>query len=509
MQARYSLLVGTVWLLAALGILGALTSFEASTLSAAMAACVATAGGLTLFLMAHLRRRVLAIHGEREALREREAYIHSHDEATGALTRASFLMACDACFREAGTGEIHALLLIDLDYLKQINDAFGHEVGDAALRRLTSVAEAVAPDALFGRLGGDEFALLLKGTVQDAVDVARRFLLDLSQMVNCAGRSISLSASVGVAMAEGQGLSVDETMRHADLALYESKRGGRAQATVFDIEMLRDQNQDRFYERELRAAILMNELELAYQPIVGTENELRACEALLRWRHPVRGLIAPSEFIPVAERSLLIDMLGEWVLRRACLDFADEPQSKVGVNFSANQFKRDDVVMMVERVLRETGMPATRLAIEITESVAMNASKAVLDRLHRLRAMGIHISLDDFGAGHCGFSYLRNFPVDSIKIDRSFVGKLEESEVDRTILLALTQVSRALGLKIIAEGIETEDQRLIAGVAGCDLFQGYHIARPQPLAQIKRDWLRHRLEKRPIAEPVEGEAVAA
>lgn len=504
MQRRYVLLVGTVWLLGILGVASAALRLSGSLAALALAGAVVCAWGATLLLMAHLRRRVIAIHREREALREREAYGHSHDDATGALTRASFLAACDERFRKTEAGESHALLLIDLDYLKQINDAFGHEIGDAALRRLSSVAEAVAPDAFFGRLGGDEFALLQHGSPERAVAVASRFLADLAQTVNCAGRSISLSASIGIACASGPRIAIDEMMRHADLALYESKRGGRAQATLFDIEMLRDQNRDRFIERELRAAILMDELELAYQPIVGVENELRACEALIRWRHPVRGVIAPSDFVPVAEHSLLIDMLGEWVLRRACRDFAEEPQIKVGVNFSASQFKRDDVVSMVERVLRETGMPATRLVIEITESVAMNASEAVLERLRRLRAMGIRVALDDFGAGHCGFSYLRNFPVDSIKIDRSFVGKLAESEVDRTILLALTQVSHALGLRIVAEGIETEDQRLIAGVAGCNFFQGYHIARPQPFAQLRRDWLRDRAEAAP-----ESEAVAA
>ncbi|MEX6507372.1 putative bifunctional diguanylate cyclase/phosphodiesterase [Jiella sp. M17.18] len=442
---------------------------------------VAVAIFLALVLLLRLRERVRAKLDEWELLRKREALLLRRDELTGALNRSAFIADCAMRLRRADFR--HALLLhIDLDYLKQINDGQGHDAGDAALRQLGLVVRRCCPGALFGRLGGDEFALLLEADpLPDSAVVTAQLFGDLAQPVWHKGRQLKLSASIGVVkVAAGDG-DVDEAMKRADLALYESKRNGRAQATVFRREMMVDYKHLRFMERELRAAILLNELELDYQPIFERDAAIRGWEALVRWRHPVRGRIPPNDFIPIAEQSLLIDMLGEWVLRRACLDFRDIPERLVGVNFSASQFKRDDVVAMVQRVLGETGMPASRLVIEVTESVALNLHEDIIRRLQALRAMGVRISLDDFGAGFCGFAYLRSFPIDSIKIDRAFVAKLGTTEADDVMLTALSSVARAMGVSVLAEGIETEEQLVLAKAAGCDFFQGYHLGRPQPV----------------------------
>jgi len=441
---------------------------------------------IALFWAGRLHRLVVKLFRHMETSEIEQARAHERDVATGALTRRVFIASCERCLKSLAPATGYALILVDMDHLKQINDAYGHDMGDAALRHLTTVAEQVVPSAILGRVGGDEFALLTEcGKPEAARQLAGRFLTELDRTVYHAGRPLNLSASIGIAFAPDDSSFFGELMHFADLALYESKRNGRAQATLFETEMLRDQKQNRFIERELRAAILLNELELAYQPIVDGDGALYACEALVRWRHPARGIIAPMDFIPIAEQSLLIDLLGEWVFRRACLDGLAADPLFVGVNFSASQLKRDDVVSMVERVLFETGMPARRVVIEITESVAMNANENVLRRLRALRALGLRISLDDFGTGYSGFSYLRSFPIDSIKIDRSFVTKLGASEADDVLITALASVANAMGLSIVAEGIETEEQMLLARMAGCKLLQGYHIARPQPWSAIE------------------------
>jgi diguanylate cyclase (GGDEF)-like protein len=447
---------------------------------------IAAAGLLAAFalgLLRHMRRQLLGRLGaemERARIAARDT---QGDEVTGALTRRAFFRAAEAALEPGRRG---ALLVFDMDHFKQINDAHGHEMGDAALRHLAAAVEQIAPDAVFGRLGGDEFALLVLGeAAADPARLARCLLAELARPMHFAGRQLRLSASIGIAAAEG---TLDEMIGRADLALYEAKRSGRSRATLFDAEMLRERRHQRFVERELRAAILLNELELAYQPIVGTDGRLRACEALVRWRHPARGLIPPSDFIPVAERSLLIDALGAWVLKRACADAAGVEDMRIGVNFSASQFRRDDVVAMVAQMLAETGLAPDRLVIEVTESVAMDALPDVRARVETLRGMGVRISLDDFGAGHCGFSNLRSFPFNSVKIDRSFVQRLGASPADDVVVAALGRVADALGMAVVAEGIETPEQLALTRAAGCTLFQGYHIARPQPWAAIRRDW---------------------
>ncbi|MEF2552645.1 bifunctional diguanylate cyclase/phosphodiesterase [Aurantimonas sp. A2-1-M11] len=478
------------WLLAILG-LAALGLFEADgedPLMTRILAAMAVVAVIALASACWQHRLEIELFRQKAVTDRQNAQIHERDAATGALTRRVFISRCGERLKSVPGSGGHALLLIDLDHLKQINDAYGHDMGDAALRHLASVAGRLFPGSIIGRVGGDEFALLTQcASPIGATRLAGRFLSELDRTVYHSGRPMNLSASIGIACACACGDTAlfDDLMQYADLALYQSKRNGRAQATLFESEMLRDQKHIRYIERELRAAILLNELELAYQPIVRVDGTLHGLEALVRWRHPLRGVIPPVDFVPIAEQSMLIDLLGEWVFRRACRDGMGAGSLSIGVNFSASQLKRDDVVAMVDRVLAETGMPASRIVIEITESVAMNANEHVIRRLTALRALGVRISLDDFGTGFCGFSYLRTFPIDSLKIDRSFVARLGDSEAENVLITALASVANAMGLSLVAEGIETAEQMVLATTAGCRLLQGYHIARPQPWSDIE------------------------
>lgn len=442
--------------------------------------------GVVVFVgLFELRRTFVSIVAEKDRVYHDQARTYRHDSVTGALSRAAFIELCDRDLRtrKAGCGYF---LHIDLDYLKRINDSLGHAKGDAALRHAAEIAKGLAPTAAFGRLGGDEFALLVMNRPHgEAMAFAERYLSQLAMTFWHESQPMSLSASVGLARIEPEIAGFDELVHRADLALYESKRNGRGQATMFEDEMLRDLRHTRMVERELRAAILLGELELAYQPLTVADGSVVGCEALVRWRHSLRGVIPPSEFIPVAERSILIDALGEFVLRRACRDMQAFPELVVGVNFSANQFKRDGVVSMVEAILAETGTAPWRLAIEITESMAMSDDEEVRRRLSALRRLGVKIALDDFGAGFTGFAYLQSFPVDTIKIDRSFVTKLGTNSASNVLVTALVNVAHAAGIRVVAEGVETEEQHRLARAAGADLFQGFHLARPMGLAALR------------------------
>jgi diguanylate cyclase (GGDEF)-like protein len=443
--------------------------------------------GLALFGLMRLHRQVLRLFSDVARLgRERTAAM-TEDEITGALTRRAFLSVCGEEIRRIGPHRPHAFLAFDMDYLKALNDGLGHTTGDFALRHLVKVIRRSFPGAIVGRLGGDEFGVFTAvGGAEEAEAATRRCLENLRQTEFFDGRPMSLSASVGIAITPTHSPFFTELMEYADLALYESKRAGRRQARLFDESLLRGQKQQRFIERELRAAILLDELHLVYQPIVDGAGALRGCEALVRWRHPVRGDIAPSDFIPVAERSLLIDLLGKWMIHQALMDargFGDLP---VWLNLSPNQLKRDDVVEMIAAALAETGIAADRVVLEFTESVAMNATPDMVRRLVALRDLGLRIALDDFGRGFCGFGYLRSHPVQAVKLDRSYIGSLGRSHADDVLVAALASVGAAMNLDIVADGIENEDQYVLARSSGCGLFQGSKVAGPMPSAELVR-----------------------
>ena len=440
-----------------------------------------------LALMALMYMRSSVVHRLRSAAAAEAEKHHflTKDAMTGAMTRRYFLEALRDSLGTMRDRREATLLLIDLDHFKQLNDTFGHQFGDLTLAHLVRTAERIFAGGMIGRLGGDEFGVIVAHGDLTAINKDVRRLLDAMRAGKPhEGKIIPLSISVGVALAPSHASNPTELMLLADLALYESKAAGRGRVTVFDEEMLSDKRYRRLVERELRAAIYLGELELHYQPIVNPDSSPYALEGLIRWRHPVRGLISPAEFIPIAERSTLIDMLGEWVFKRACADIGHFQGRRISNNVSGEQLKRDEIVTMCDRVLKETGCSATQFVIEITETVATAATPEILRRVEALRGLGFHIALDDFGTGHCGFNYLKTLPIDSIKIDRSYIRSLAYDQVAQIFVSALAQIARIQDVTIVAEGVETQEEFALAKAAGCNRFQGYFFGRPVPRDKI-------------------------
>lgn len=453
-----------------------------SPVTALIVSIVATS--LALATLMYMRSTV--VHSLKSAVAAEAEKIRflTTDTLTGSMTRRYFLQALQDRLRSKADT---ALILLDLDHFKQLNDSFGHQFGDFALTQLVATATQRFGEGSVGRLGGDEFGIIVPHA--DETDI-NRHLQHLLKAVQGGkpyeGKIIPLSFSAGVALAPAHASNPTELMLLADLALYESKAKGRGRATLFDEEMQSDQRYRRLVERELRAAVYLNELELHYQPIVDADGSTFALEGLIRWRHPVRGIVSPAEFIPIAERSTLIDMVGEWVFKRACADLDHFPGKRLSINVSGEQLKRDAVVTMFERILRESGRSASQFVIEITETVATAASPEILSRLETLRGLGFRIALDDFGTGHCGFNYLKTFPIDSIKIDRSYINSLASDRVAQVFVSALAQIARVQNVTIVAEGVETAEEFTLARAAGCSRFQGYYISRPAPHQQLRR-----------------------
>ena len=472
----------------AVGCAGAAASiFHVDRTASTFLFLTALACGLLAQAQGSLSRKLQADIAQWMAEAQRQALAFRFDNVSGALTRTAFINDCDAqLFKDREPGAF--LLLMDLDHLKRINDSHGHGKGDFALHHFSQVARGQSPASLFGRLGGDEFAMLvMPNEPVDPIDFANRLLRQLGKTAWHDQQPMNLSASIGIALVEEGCASFDALTRKADLALYESKRNGRAQATLFVQDMMRDHRHSRAIERELRAAILLNELTLAYQPLLHADGTVWGYEALVRWEHPLRGTIAPDEFVPIAERTVLIDLLGEWVLRRACRQMAamgEIGEMVLSVNVSASQLKRDTLVASVRDVLTETGFSPDRLVLDITEGVDLTARSDAHRRIEALREMGIRIALDDFGTEHTDFANLRSVPVDIIKIDRSLVASLGEEPMGTVLVTALVNVAHASGLRVAVEGVETARQFELAMAAGADLFQGFHFAEPKPFRKL-------------------------
>lgn len=461
-------------------------AFSASALLTFGAVSMPGAAGVALFSAAATGTAMFVLHHARQGLYRRLAHVRQleqerqdlleTDVSTGALTRRYFLESLDAALRQ-GAPDL-TLAVIDIDHFKQLNDSLGHPAGDAALAHLVRCLKQTF-DATIGRLGGDEFALYQNN--EDRAELDRRiatFYGLVREPFFHDGRQIAISVSIGLAHA-ANGEDVAGLIQHADIALYASKLAGRGRATHFHSEMMTDRRHVRFIERELRAGIFLNHLELHYQPIVDAAGEVHGYEGLVRWRHSSRGLVSPGDFIEVAERSTLIDTLGEWVLRRACLDLEKFGGRRISINISGEQLKRDALVTMARRVLAETGADANLIMLEITETVATSATADVLQRLEDLRGLGFRVALDDFGTGHCGFSSLQTLPIDCIKIDRLFVQNLRNDRLAQILVSALAQVGQLKDILIVAEGIETTEDLALARAAGCNRFQGFLIGRPK------------------------------
>ncbi|QXF12966.1 MULTISPECIES: bifunctional diguanylate cyclase/phosphodiesterase [Sphingopyxis] len=428
------------------------------------------------------RCQVLAVRDLTARKRAEQLIEHlaSHDTLTGLPNRARFTSALEALAR---SGEHFALLALDLDRFKAVNDLFGHAAGDAILCRVAALLrDAIRDVDLVARIGGDEFLIIQRGVgdVADTQRLAERILAGFALEMDITRDPMAVGVSIGVALFPGDATDIERLRHNADVALYRAKECGRGQACFFDLEMDRQVRERRELEHDLRHAITRGQLHLVFQPLVATAGgTVMGYEALLRWTHPTRGSIAPEIFVPIAEDVGAIIPIGEWVLREACAAAALWPDDvSVAVNVSAIQFQLPNLAAVVADALETSGLAAARLELEVTESVMLRDRAGALDTLHRLKALGVRIVMDDFGTGYSSLSNLQAFPFDKIKIDRSFVSHVTDDESARSIIRAIVGLGRSLDLPVVAEGVETEAQRLMVLEEGCPQAQGFLFGRP-------------------------------
>ncbi len=426
---------------------------------------------------------------EQRQQEERIRHMARHDALTQLPNRLQFLEDMQLCEAAIDRGEKVAVLCIDLDHFKSINDTLGHAVGDKLLQQVSArLWGATREEDVLARLGGDEFALLLRAidTPSDAAVIAERIVKVMGTPFTIDGHLLVIGASVGIAIAPQDGATADALMKNADLALYKAKNEGRSTFHFFEPGMDAAIQRRRAIEAGLRVALANNELRLVYQPLVGLkENRITCLEALLRWDTKERGTVSPTEFIPVAEETGLIVSIGEWVLFEACRTAATWPGDvRVAVNLSAVQFKNNRLFEIVELALQQSGLAPTRLELEITESLLLADNEPTLKTLHKLRALGVRISMDDFGTGYSSLSYLRSFPFDKIKIDRSFMRDLKSKGDSLAIIKAVIGLGQSLGMSTTAEGIETEEQLEAVRAEGCNEVQGFLFSPPIPSSAV-------------------------
>jgi diguanylate cyclase (GGDEF)-like protein len=427
---------------------------------------------------------------ERRNAEARITHLARFDDLTGLPNRLNFRDEIGHLLATPhGTDQMSALLFIDLDQFKQVNDTLGHPCGDQLLCAVADRLRAMLrPEDFVARFGGDEFVVFQQNirSPDEAAALARRIVDHLSERYKIDNHLVEIGASVGIAMTEG--VSADTLLKNADMALYRAKADGRGTFCFFREEMAQVVEARRILELDLRKAIANEEFELFYQPLVNLQSgRISTCEALLRWNHPVRGTVSPADIIPVAEDMGLIVDLGRWILRRACLECMRWPEAvSVAVNFSPQQFHQRDLLSEVRYALDVSGLPARRLEIEITESSLLRDTQFTLELLAQLRELGVRISLDDFGTGYSSLSYLHNFPLQKVKIDRSF---LEGINTDRPLRLlrGVARLSADLGMSVVVEGIETNEQlELINAEGTVTEAQGYLFSRPVPAARVRQ-----------------------
>jgi diguanylate cyclase (GGDEF)-like protein len=447
-------------------------------------------GGFVLLaglVLRYMRRTAETIAAGESRLR----HLAMHDPLCGLPNRIYFGERLEALIEDVrGGAPPAAVFYIDLDHFKDVNDTLGHPVGDELIRNVTRrLTHTLRDDDLVARLGGDEFAVISPAGADHAtlVSVAERIIAALCAPYSINGQTIAIGASIGIAVIHKHVSGAADIMRHADMALYRAKNEGRNRACIYDTAMDESLLKRKLLEANLRTAIENDGLRLAYQPIVNNSGEsVLGVEALCRWFDAERGEVPPSEFIPIAENSELIIDLGEWVLRRACLDGKAWPGLLVSVNVSPLQFRRADFVDMVERILAETEFDPTRLELEVTESTLLGNVETAELAMFRLKALGVRLALDDFGTGYSSLLYLRRFPFDKLKIDSSFVRSIEKAADAAAIVHAVVSLGRGLGMKVTAEGVETAEQHLFLRAAGVHSMQGYRFGRPAPAEAITR-----------------------
>jgi diguanylate cyclase (GGDEF)-like protein/PAS domain S-box-containing protein len=433
---------------------------------------------------------------ERKALEQRLVHQAFHDPLTGLPNRALFLDRLEhARARSLRDLSTQAVLFVDMDRFKVVNDSLGHRIGDQVLRTAADrIVSVLRPSDTVARFGGDEFTVLLE-TVHDAQEPARtaeRILDALQQPMLLGGRDVVVTASIGIAVGGPTDIGRD-LVAAADIAMYQAKNEGKNRCILAAADADEQALARLDLETELRRAILHGELEVHYQPVVhASSGKLHGLEALVRWRHPERGVVPPAQFMDLAEESGLVLPLGEWVLEQACAAAvswnARHPGAPLfmAVNLSARQFQQPDLCAQVSRVLEHTGLDPRLLTLEITETVVMDEAESTMETLHALKQLQVRLAIDDFGTGYSSLSYLKRFPVDTIKIDRSFVQGLSSSPVDREIVRAVIRLAAAGGMQTVAEGVETPGQREELQRLGCSLLQGYLLSRPAPLSRIEK-----------------------
>ena len=383
------------------------------------------------------------------------------------------------------------MFYLDLDHFKAVNDTLGHPVGDKLLQQVaTRIAGAVRVDDVAARLGGDEFAIIQRvgRAISDPARLAERLIAAISRPYDIDGAPVAIGTSIGISLTPGDSADADELMRDAELALYQAKAHDRGGYSFFKSSMDEQVRARRQLEEDLRAAMAQSQFHLHFQPVVSAaDRHVNSFEALLRWSHPVRGEVPPGEFIATAEEIGLIVPLGEWVVREACKEAARWPEAvKIAVNISAVQIGSPGLVEAISGAIADSGLDGSRLIVEVTESVMIRDADQAIATLHAFRKLGAKIAMDDFGTGYSSLSYLRRFPFDKIKIDRSFVTELGESEDAAEIVRATTSMAKALGMATVAEGVETEAQFARLQLEGCDEIQGYLIGRPMPPREVLR-----------------------
>jgi diguanylate cyclase (GGDEF)-like protein len=434
---------------------------------------------------------------ERRRIEERITHLAHYDALTDLPNRAMFHEHLRGELLANVDGEELAVHYIDIDEFKGVNDALGHLVGDELLK---SVAESLrgcaGPTDFVARLGGDEFAIVQSAvTSQDQVnELVARVFAAIRTPYDCMGHHLTTDASIGIALAPGHGTALDQILKNADMAMYAAKSAGRRTYRFFEPEMDAKVRERRQLEIDLRHAIAHGGLEVYYQPCLSLKDDrITGCEALVRWRHPERGMVSPAEFIPIAEDTGLINEIGEWVLATACRDAAGWPDDiRLAVNVSPVQFKSGTLALKIMAALAASNLPASRLELEITEAVLIRDDETALAILHQLRAIGVRIALDDFGTGYSSLSYLHRFPFDKIKIDRCFVSDIAGPDGSASIVQAVVNLASARRMATTAEGVETEEQQRLLRALGCSEMQGYLFSAAKPADKVMELFRLHR-----------------